>query len=163
MRRRVRRLVEIDNAVLDVVRQWPLQRRVAGGKRSVVAGTDVEFVVVFEKNRPLRSVDGGSEALRLYQEISGGVVFFFIGLAALLLLRLLGMKELDVGHGDGGGIRVLELEYGKGESRVLERGGRSCSGLGFWVFDEGEGVVEKLLSTLRRMVRCVYPYCFSGL
>lgn len=57
MRRRISRLVEVHDTVLDVLGERSFQRRVAGRKRSVVAGTNVELVVVFEENRPLRSVN----------------------------------------------------------------------------------------------------------
>lgn len=40
VRRRVRRLVEVDNTVSDVVVEGTLEGRVAGGNRRVVASAD---------------------------------------------------------------------------------------------------------------------------
>lgn len=53
VRRRVRRLVEVDDAVAHVLGQRALERRRAGGDRRVVAGAHVEPVVVAQQQRPL--------------------------------------------------------------------------------------------------------------
>ena len=62
-------LVEIDNTVLDVLLERALERGVTGGERGVVSGSHVEAIVVLEEDRPLRGVNGWSEALGLDHEV----------------------------------------------------------------------------------------------
>lgn len=86
MRRRVGGLIEIDDAVPDVVDERPLKRRVTGGERGVVSGSYVEAVVVLEEDRPLGSVNGGCETLGLDHEI--GVVLSWVVVGAVVELLL---------------------------------------------------------------------------
>ena len=53
MRRRVNGFIKVENTILDILIERALDRRVTGGKRSVVSGSHVEAVVVFEEDRPL--------------------------------------------------------------------------------------------------------------
>lgn len=85
---RVGGLVEVDDAVFEVFREGAFEGGVTGGDGGVVAGADVEAIVVFEEDGPLRGVDGGSEALRLYHQplIFTCLLLFLLAAAALLLL-----------------------------------------------------------------------------
>ena len=86
-------LVEVDDAVFEVFGEGAFEGGVAGGDGGVVAGADVEAVVVFEENGPLGGVDGGSEALRLYhQPLIFACLFLFHHLAAAALLLLLALR-----------------------------------------------------------------------
>lgn len=101
---RVSRLVEVEDAVFEILREGAFERGVAGGERGVVAGTDVEAVVVFEEDGPLGGVDGGCELLRFDHELwfvfglvvifgGGGSVVGFGGAAVVLLLLGLGERH----------------------------------------------------------------------
>jgi hypothetical protein len=101
-------LVEVDDAVAEVLGDGALERRVAGGERGVVAGADVEAVVVLEEERPCRGVEGGDQRLRL-DEVAVG-----------LRLRLGEGRRVD--GGGGGGVLVVEpdeaaCERGRGGGR----------------------------------------------
>mmetsp|Transcript_13087 Transcript_13087/g.33250 ORF Transcript_13087/g.33250 Transcript_13087/m.33250 type:complete len:264 (+) Transcript_13087:848-1639(+) len=71
VRRGVRRLVEVDDAVLEVVAQWPHERRVPTGNRCVVARARVQVAVVLEQQRPAGRVDGRRVRLGLDQPHAG--------------------------------------------------------------------------------------------
>ena len=86
---RVGGLVEVEDAVFEVLGEGALQGGVAGGNGGVVAGADVEALVVFEENGPLGGVDGGSEALGLDHQ---PFFSFMLSAAALLLLLLLRVR-----------------------------------------------------------------------
>eukprot|EP00964_Phaeocystis_antarctica_P140471 scaffold105341_cov63-Phaeocystis_antarctica.AAC.1 len=75
-------LVEVAHAVLEVLVQRPLERRVAVGDGRVVAGAHVQLVVVLQEQRPLRRVER-RRRLRLDHEVDG------ILSRALLVLDLL--------------------------------------------------------------------------
>lgn len=113
MRRWVGGLVEINDTVPDVLSERSLERRVTGGKRGVVSGSNIEAVVVFEEDRPLGSVNGGGEALGL-DHVVGVVVLSGLGVhnleclrgiygvvvfGSVLLLLLLRPGHLDLRHG----------------------------------------------------------------
>ena len=108
---RVRRLVEVDDAVTEMLGEGALERRVAGGERGVVAGADVEAVVVLEEERPGGGVEGRHKGLRLDE-------------VAISLLLGLGERR-RVSGGSGGGVVLrfvlLLLRFG-----VLRGGG--CDG-----------------------------------
>ncbi|PON66899.1 hypothetical protein PanWU01x14_106850 [Parasponia andersonii] len=126
VRRWIGWFIKIHDTVPDVLGERALERGVTGGKRSVVSGPYIEAIVVLEEDRPLRSVNGGSVALRLDHEI-GVLLLSRIGaqigdwlwgvwcliFRAMLLLLLLG-ADLDLGHGFqrfffwGGGLRVFQ-------------------------------------------------------
>ncbi|EEQ40930.1 centromere/microtubule binding protein CBF5 [Clavispora lusitaniae ATCC 42720] len=55
----VRRLVQVDDTGRNVRLQVSFQRRGTGGDGRVVAGTNQQFIVVFQQKRPLRCVFGG--------------------------------------------------------------------------------------------------------
>jgi hypothetical protein len=113
---RVRRLVEVDDAVTEMLGEGALERRVAGGERGVVAGADVEAVVVLEEERPGGGVEGRDKGLRLDE---------------VAISLLLGLSERRrVGGGSGGGVVLrfvlLLLRFG-----VLRGGGwRRAVGVG---------------------------------
>jgi len=96
-------LVEVEDAVFEVFREGAFEGGVAGGDGGVVAGADVESVVVFEEDGPLGGVNGGSEALWLYHQplIFACLFLFLLAAAAILLLLAFRLR-----HGDG---RVLGL------------------------------------------------------
>jgi hypothetical protein len=54
--RRVGGLVEVDHSGFDVRGEVSLERGASGGDRGEVGGSDEEFVVVFQKKRPLGGV-----------------------------------------------------------------------------------------------------------
>ena len=58
MRRRIGGFVQIDDTVLQVCFQIASQGTAATGKWSVVCRTNVQFVVVFEQERPLTRIEG---------------------------------------------------------------------------------------------------------
>ncbi|GJN24651.1 hypothetical protein PR202_gb12403 [Eleusine coracana subsp. coracana] len=62
---RVGGLVEVDDAVAEVLGERALQRRVARGERGVVAGADVEAVVVLQEERPGGGVERRHQGLGL--------------------------------------------------------------------------------------------------
>ena len=59
----VGRLVEVDEARLDVVLNVSLERRCSMRERSVVVGSDVQFIEVLQKQRPVRGVQFGRRLL----------------------------------------------------------------------------------------------------
>jgi len=54
---RVDGFVEVEDTAFEVLDKGAFEGRIAGGDRSVVIGVRVEVIVVFEKDRPLGSVD----------------------------------------------------------------------------------------------------------
>jgi hypothetical protein len=64
VRRRVCRLVQVDHAVLEVLLQRPLERRVPRGDGRVVARAHAELVVILEQQRPLGRCGGEGGATR---------------------------------------------------------------------------------------------------
>lgn len=113
---RVGGLVEVEDAVFEVLGEGALQGGVAGGDGGVVAGADIETLIVFEEDGPLGGVDWGSEALRLDHQPAFVFRFFLSSssfvLATLLLLLLL--AAVGVRHGSATekgrvlGLRVME-------------------------------------------------------
>ena len=63
-------LVEVDDAVLEVLFEGPCQRGAPDRQWSVVAGPDVQLVVIFEQERPRARVEPGS--VRAGSDESGG-------------------------------------------------------------------------------------------
>ena len=99
----VGRLVEVDDAVAEVLGDGALQRGVAGGERGVVAGADVEAVVVLEEERPGGGVEGRDQGLGLDHVAVG--------------LRLGLRQRRGVGGGDILGLALLLLEIGRASCR----------------------------------------------
>lgn len=69
MGRWIRGLIKIEDAVSEVFGDGAFEGGVAGGERGVVAGADVEAVVVLEEDRPLRCVERWSEGLGFDQVV----------------------------------------------------------------------------------------------
>ena len=65
VRARVGRLVEVDDAILQVLLERPLERRVARRDGRVVPRPHGELVVVLEEQRPRRRVERGRRRARL--------------------------------------------------------------------------------------------------
>ena len=84
VRGRVGGLVQIDNSISNVQLQRPLERRVPARDWRVVAGSDVEFVVVFQEKRPARGIKLRSDLLGLDHKLS----WRFTVCLGLLLCRL---------------------------------------------------------------------------
>ena len=125
---RVGGLVEIEDAVLEVIGEGALQRGVTGRDWGVVSGSYVEAVVVLEEDRPLGGVEGWGEALGFDHEVGGVFLSWLgavgIGMLVLLLLLLVGERWVELRHGCGGfggygrkkwGIRVLVWRRVEGE------------------------------------------------
>ena len=99
VRRWVRRLVEIDASVLEVLEERALEGRVARWDRAVVPGAHVELVVVLEQQRPLRRVEWWRRLRGLDEEVGGGLCLCRgAGLALVLLWRLLLLGLLGGAH-----------------------------------------------------------------
>ena len=103
---RVGRLVEVDDAVAEVLGEGALERRVAGGERGVVAGADVEAVVVLEEERPGGGVEGRHQGLGL-DEVAVGLLLCLserrrVGRGGGIVLRLV-LLLLRFGMLGGGG------------------------------------------------------------
>ncbi|URE22934.1 hypothetical protein MUK42_17056 [Musa troglodytarum] len=110
---RVGGLVEVEDAVAEVLRERPLQRGVPGGERRVVAGADIEAVVVLEEDRPRRGVDGRGERLGFDKVVlvlvstkasggdkrEGGALYAAIGGGLLIVLLFLPLLLVIVGGG----------------------------------------------------------------
>lgn len=62
-------LVEVEDAVSEVFGDGAFEGGVAGGQRRVVAGADVEAVVVLEEDRPLGGVERRGEGLGFDQVV----------------------------------------------------------------------------------------------
>ena len=98
VRARVCRLVEVENAALDVLRQRALQRGRSEGQRGVVVGANVELVEVLEQQRPVGGVKGlGVDLGRLDLEADLGLDVAD-GLLVLLLLLFLGARRRGIGQ-----------------------------------------------------------------
>ncbi|KAL6975852.1 hypothetical protein U1Q18_024648 [Sarracenia purpurea var. burkii] len=67
------RIGGVDDAVADAFGERAFEGGEIGGERGVVFGSDIEAVVVLEENRPLRGVEGGSEALGVDQKVFFGL------------------------------------------------------------------------------------------
>ena len=98
VRARVCRLVEVENAALDVLRQRPLQRGRSEGQRGVVIGANIELVEMLEEQRPVGGVKGlGVDLGRLDLEADLGLDVAD-GLLVLLLLLFLGARRRGIGQ-----------------------------------------------------------------
>nr|PNR30199.1 hypothetical protein PHYPA_026515 [Physcomitrium patens] len=69
VRRRVRRLVQIDHSIPHVIVKRPLQRRVPRRQRRVMPRPHVQLVVILQQNWPLRGVQRRGRRLGLNQVI----------------------------------------------------------------------------------------------
>eukprot|EP01085_Mycamoeba_gemmipara_P002502 Mycagemm_TRINITY_DN9666_c0_g2::TRINITY_DN9666_c0_g2_i1::g.2502::m.2502 type:complete len:129 gc:universal TRINITY_DN9666_c0_g2_i1:391-5(-) len=69
VRRRVRRLIEIDDTIAYVVIEGALQRRVTVREWCVVTSAHVQLVVVLQKQGPLSTIKCRGDALGLDEEI----------------------------------------------------------------------------------------------
>ena len=98
VRARVCRLVEVEDAALDVLRQRPLQRGRSEGQRGVVVGANIELVEMLEEQRPVSGVKGlGVDLGRLDLEADLGLDVAD-GLLVLLLLLFLGARRRGIGQ-----------------------------------------------------------------
>mmetsp|Transcript_33747 Transcript_33747/g.100096 ORF Transcript_33747/g.100096 Transcript_33747/m.100096 type:complete len:511 (-) Transcript_33747:10-1542(-) len=69
VRRRVGGLVEVDDAVLEVLGEGALERSAPVRDRRIVPGPHIELIVVLQQQRPLRRVERRRAALRLDEEV----------------------------------------------------------------------------------------------
>lgn len=71
VRARIRRLVQIDVARLDVLLDVTIERRRTARQRRVVIGANVQLVEVLQQQRPLRGVQLADLVRRLDLEVAG--------------------------------------------------------------------------------------------
>lgn len=106
MGRRVRRLIKVNNTITEVFADRTLQRRVTGGKRSVVASANVKVVVTLEEKGPFGRINGGNNLLRLDNvladskrvSIRSRKLDDFLGRLLVLLILLIFFIFLKVAH-----------------------------------------------------------------
>nr|CAB3455082.1 unnamed protein product [Digitaria exilis] len=110
---RVGWLVEVDDAVAEVLGEGALERRVAGGERGVVSGADVEAVVVLQEQRPCGGVEGRHQGLGL-DDVAIGLLH---GLAERRRVDGGGGVLRLAGDATAGGVDDMAAGRGIGETR----------------------------------------------
>ena len=94
----VGRLVQVENAAFDVLRQRALQGRRSEGERGVVVGADIELVEVLEEERPVSGVQSLRVDFRWLDLEADLCLDVSDGLFVLLLLLFLCARRWGIGQ-----------------------------------------------------------------
>lgn len=122
VRARVCRLVEVENAALDVLRQRALQRGRSEGQRGVVIGANIELVEMLEEQRPVGGVKGlGVDLGRLDLKADLGLDVTD-RLLVLLLLLFLGARRRGIGQNFRHVFRLAQVHPGPPNKSPTGRG-----------------------------------------